>query len=225
MKKIVLNSAMAAFVAISVIACKKENKTEVETSENTEVTENTTTTSQSAVTYKLDSEASVINWVGSKPVGDNHTGTIKLSDGSFTVESNELEGGWVTIDMNSINVTDLEGDKKASLESHLKGAAEGKEDHFFNVAKYPTGKFEVTNVNTNSISGNLTLKGVTKPVEIPVSYTINDNGTLFINANDFTINRTEWNVNYASKSVFDDLKDNVINDEIKLNFMIKANKA
>ena len=40
----------------------------------------------------------------------------------------------------------------------------------------------------------------------------------------FKINRTEWNINYASKSIFDDLKDKFVNDEIELVVKLKATK-
>ena len=40
----------------------------------------------------------------------------------------------------------------------------------------------------------------------------------------FLINRTHWNVNYASKSIFDDLKDKFVNDDIELVVKLKATK-
>ena len=42
----------------------------------------------------------------------------------------------------------------------------------------------------------------------------------------FTIDRTDWDVNYGSKSVFDSLVgDNVISDDIQLEIKVVANKA
>lgn len=47
-----------------------------------------------------------------------------------------------------------------------------KSDHFFNVAQYPTATFVSTSVTKTGsgieVSGNLTLKGVTKPVTLEV---------------------------------------------------------
>ncbi|HEX3660310.1 MAG TPA: YceI family protein [Acidobacteriaceae bacterium] len=47
-----------------------------------------------------------------------------------------------------------------------------KSDHFFDVAKYPTATFESTSVEKTGsgleVKGNLTLKGVTKPVVLHV---------------------------------------------------------
>ena len=110
------------------------------------------------------------------------------------------------------------------------GSTEGKEDHFFNVEKHPEATFEITKLTEkdgkNWLSGNLTLKGTSKNVEIPVTYSMNDDqSTLKIESEPFTIDRTDWNVNYGSKSVFDDLKDKFVNDEIEITFMLQAKKA
>jgi polyisoprenoid-binding protein YceI len=73
------------------------------------------------------------------------------------------------------------------------------------------------------LEGNLTIKGITKSVAIPVTISKTD-ALLTINSEKFTINRTQWNINYSSKSVFDDLKDKFINDDIELTLKISAKK-
>ena len=55
---------------------------------------------------------------------------------------------------------------------------------------------------------------------------ISRNGeSMEITSEEFTIDRTKWNVNYGSKSVFDGLGDKFINDDISLKINLKANKA
>lgn len=184
----------------------------------------------SGKTLAVDLSSSVINWEGAKPSG-THTGTMNLSEGSIAMEGNDLTGGSFTIDMNSITNTDMEGDSKTNLENHLKGFAEGKEDHFFDVAKHPTGKFEITKVSkvtgdetaTHLIYGNLTLKGITKEVGFKALIGI---GTerIEVTTPPFTIDRTQWGVNYGSKTVFDDLGDKFVNDEVGLTITLKAGK-
>jgi len=211
-----------AAIGMAVVGCKNENK-EVETTEAQEVANAT----MEAVDFKVDTTASVINWQGEKPTG-THTGTIKLTEGTFKANDSVIESGTFVIDMNSINVTDLEGDDKLNLEKHLKGTVEGKEGDFYNVTKYPTGRFEVTGVSEKDgktmLQGNLTLKDVTKNVEFPVTIKINED-TMELTSEKFNIDRTKWNVNYGSKSVFDGLGDKFINDEIELMIEVKAKKA
>lgn len=181
-----------------------------------------------ATNFNVDTAGSVINWIGAKPAGQ-HTGTISLSEGTVGVLENKITSGSFVIDMNSIVVTDLTAETgKDNLEAHLKGTGEEEgKDHFFNVTTYPTGKFEITSVEYTSetnatINGNLTLKDITKNVSFPANITVNDN-TLTLTSETFKINRVDWNVNYGSKSVFDNLADKFINDEIELSINVKAN--
>ena len=222
MKKSILNIFTVAAIGFAVVGCKNENK-EVETTDAQEVANAT----MEAATFKVDTTASVINWQGEKPTG-THTGTIKLTEGTFKANDSVIESGTFVIDMTSIVSTDLEGDMKMNLEDHLKGTVEGKEGDFFNVNEYPTGTFEVTGVTEKDgvafLQGNLTLKDVTKNVEFPVTITMNDD-TIEITSEKFNIDRTKWNVNYGSKSVFDGLGDKFINDEIELMIDLKAKKA
>ena len=143
-------------------------------------------------TFAIDTTASVINWVGSKPAG-KHTGTLMLSGGTFDLKDNKIVSGNATINMNSITVTDLTGDDKMYLEGHLKGITDDKEknDHFFNVTQHPTAKFEVTSLQEKDgksiLEGNLTIKGVSKSVAVPVTVS-NTDGLLTINSEKFNIN-------------------------------------
>ena len=41
----------------------------------------------------------------------------------------------------------------------------------------------------------------------------------------FIIDRTQWGVNYGSKSIFDDLGDKFINDDMELKILILAKKS
>ena len=222
MKKVVLNVFTIAAIGLATVACKNDNN-EAQTADAQDVANATA----EAATFKVDTTGSVINWQGEKPTG-THTGTIKLTEGTFMANDSVIESGTFVIDMNSLLVTDLEGDEKLSLEKHLMGTVEGKEGDFFNVTKYPTAKFEVTGVTEKDgktmMQGNLTLKEETKNVEFPVSINMNED-SIEITSEKFTIDRTKWNVNYGSKSVFDGLGDKFINDDIELEIDLKAKKA
>lgn len=220
MKKIILSAFFLASVS-SFVSCKEE------ATKTTEATENVVA-SPEATSYKIDLANSVVDWKGSKPTG-THTGTIKFVEGQAMINGDKLESGKFVFDMNSITVTDLKaGDGKEDLEMHLKGTGEkAQEDHFFNVGKYPQGSFEITGVTEENgksmITGNLMLKETSKSITVPAMIT-NDATSMTIKSEPFMINRTEWKVNYASKSVFDDLKDKYVDDNIELTVNVKILK-
>ncbi|HSJ12714.1 MAG TPA: YceI family protein, partial [Gillisia sp.] len=151
-----------------------------------------------------------------------------IAEGTFHANDSIVESGTFVIDMASINVTDLEGDDKANLEHHLKGTVEGKEGDFFNINEFPQAKFEVTGISQvngqSMLQGNLTMKGETKNVEFPVNIDLNGE-EIVLTSETFTIDRTKWNINFKSKSVFDSLGDNFINDEIELTIKVVATRA
>ena len=222
MKKIILNSALITFVALSYTSCKEKNKDEA-LQEISEVAEATAEASG----FSVDVAKSEISWKGQKPTG-THNGTIKLSSGIVAAVNGELQAGTFTIDMNSIANLDLDGDMKASLENHLKGTVEGKEGDFFDVTKYPTATFELTGVEDENgnitVKGNLTIKDKTNPVAFPAVVSFTDD-TMTLKSSPFMIDRTKWGVNYGSKTIFGDLGDKFINDEIELVIQLYATKV
>ncbi len=173
-------------------------------------------------TYKADIKNSKINWKGFKPTG-SHFGSINISNGSFIINDDKIVGGEFTIDMNSIADLDMEADNKynAKLVGHLKSA------DFFDVEKFPNGKFQITKTESKDgktlIYGDLTLKDKTNPVSFLAEVKINENG-LTLNSETFKIDRSKFNIQYGSKSFFDDLKDKFINDEMEISIEIVANK-
>ena len=211
---------LALMVAIS--SCKKASGEKAEVSDAAEVAE------QTGVDYSVDVTNSVINWEGSKPTA-THTGTINLSEGMISVADGNVTGGSFTIDMNSIVVTDLEGNQKAYLEAHLKGSNEDKADDFFNVNKYPTAAFEITKVTalqgdaeaTHLIYGNLTMKETVKEIGFKAKVEMN-NGTINVSTPAFTIDRTQWGIKYGSPSFFENLKDKAISNDIGLRVNLTA---
>lgn len=209
----------------SIISCKKDNNaTDAETTE-AEAPKPITATSKR---YTVDTAASIINWLGSKPTG-THTGTINISEGKLFVKNDTLETGKFVIDMKSITVTDpKDGEDKMNLENHLKGLGkEDSADHFFNTNKYPTGQFDITAItaenNKTMVEGNLTLKGITKNIKFPAAIHFNDT-LITLNSESFKINRTLWNINYNSKSPLKNLGDQYIDDDIELKVSVIARR-
>ncbi len=169
------------------------------------------------VTYTVDAAKSTITWIGKKVTG-SHNGTIALQSGSLAVNGKSVTGGTFTIDMNSIK----DADGSAKLEGHLKA------DDFFGVAKFPTSTFVITKVAGSganvTVSGNLTIKGITKPLSFPATVTVNADGTVSALAGKIVVDRTKYDIKYGSKSFFDSIGDKAINDEFELAVKLVAKK-
>lgn len=204
--------------AVALVGCKDKAK-EAETSSAEAAAEAEVT----AVKYVADTEASSIEWKGFKPTG-THNGTIQISSGVVKVSDGKVESGSFLVDMASINVLDIPVEKEGNgkLVGHLKSP------DFFDVEKFPSAAFEVTGISEadgkTMLSGNLTLKDVKNNITFPV--TVSENGdTMTLTSETFTIDRSKWNVQYGSKSFFDNLGDKFINDDIELKVNVTAKKA
>jgi polyisoprenoid-binding protein YceI len=173
-----------------------------------------------AQVYKVDVEKSKIEWIGRKVTGE-HRGEIKLSSGALNYDG-KLNGGSFILDMNSITVTDIQGEMNGKLVGHLKN------DDFFSVDKHATSKFVITKVvaagaGKANVTGNLTIKGITQPLTFVAAVT-NKNGVLVAVANGVKVNRAKYDIKYGSKSFFDSLGDKAIDDDFELNINLVAKK-
>ena len=172
------------------------------------------TLSVTAQTKKVDAAKSTINWTGKKVTGQ-HEGTINIKDGSLMFKGKKIVGGTFNVDMNSIVVTDLKaGQGKEKLEGHLKA------DDFFGTDKFSTAtlvfkKIVTKKPNTYTVTGDLTIKGITKPVTFDLATTANTASTAF------KIDRTKYDIKYGSGSFFDSLGDKAINDDFDLVVALK----
>ncbi len=221
MKKGFLNFITIVAITVSIVSCKKAKEANTSDAEPAAVAEST------SQKYVTDVSVSTIEWKGFKPTG-THNGSINIDTGVFQMADNKLQSGTFLIDMTSIVALDLEGEYKTNLEDHLKGTVEGKEGDFFNVNQFPSAAFEISGVESmeggkTMLSGNLTVKGVENNITFPVTV-YGEGDKLLITSELFTIDRTKWGVNYGSKSIFDNLGDKFINDDIELKINITAFK-
>lgn len=151
---------------------------------------------------------SKVTWKAYKVTG-SHIGTVNLKEGALMFDEGKLTGGEFVVDMTTLVSTDLEGEYKGKLEGHLKS------DDFFGVAKHPTSKLVFTSVkvsgkNSYEVEGDLTIKGITKPIRFDVSvYGSKATATL-------KVDRAKYDVKYGSGSFFDNLGDKTIYDEFDL---------
>ncbi len=160
----------------------------------------------------VNPEASKVNWLGKKVTGQHH-GEVTIKSGDLWVKDGKLTGGSFVVDLNTINNLDLEGEWKGKLEGHLKAA------DFFDVANFPEATFEITSVTDTaeagkvSVSGNLTIRGITK--NITFDAVVSDATETSANASaDFNIAREDWGIVYTGQA--DDLISKEINLKINL---------
>jgi polyisoprenoid-binding protein YceI len=172
--------------------------------------------------YKVDTEKSTVSWLAKKVTGQ-HNGTVKIKAGELAFSKGVLKKGSFVIDMNTIVNEDLkDADYNAKLIGHLKS------EDFFSVEKFPEATFIISSVTargkvTYIIKGNLTIKGITQPIEFPATVQI-IKGIVTGVAN-IKIDRTKFNIRYGSKKFFESIGDKAINDEFELTIKLVANKS
>jgi polyisoprenoid-binding protein YceI len=122
------------------------------------------------------------------------SGPFGMVDGSFTdlkstfqFDPNDLPGSYIkaTIDPATVSTGDW------LRNYHLRN-----EEQFLNTSKYPLLGFTSTKIEKTSTGfkalGNLSLKGITKPIEIPFTFSSSGNSGFF--KGQFAIERMDYNI-------------------------------
>ena len=163
--------------------------------------------------YKLDPKHTFVEWhidhFGfSTPSGKwPANGTIEFDKDK--PEQSKVEAKIVLADINTA-LPDLDKSLKSKL--------------FFDVAEFPTATFvsdkvEVNNNQISKVSGNLTLRGVTKPVTLDVKFNkigpspLTDKETMGFNAKT-KLKRSDFGINTLLPG---------LSDEVDLNITVEAN--
>jgi polyisoprenoid-binding protein YceI len=167
--------------------------------------------------YELDLEKSQIRFIGKNSILDKkHTALFKLSEGFIITEDTSLSAGEFVIDMNSLTGTKFDNDEsRQKFEGHLKSP------DFFYTEKYPTATLKLISANDRiykiKTKAELTIKGKTQEMDLNVLAGASGERDLKISGS-VIINRTDFGINYGSGSIFDDLGDNIIEDQVPVVF-------
>ena len=215
----VFSKFMIAFLALTLVfACK--NTPEGDAAE-TGAAKDVATAAATAKNFNITD--GTVYWTATK-VGGQHSGTINASGGTIAVSGDNISSGNVNLDMGSIKVTDATpDDMKAKLTGHLSSP------DFFDVASHPKGSFELVSVVptssggegiTHKVTGNLTLKGITKSISLPASVIIAGDKLTAVSPK-FTINRLAWDIKYNA-GILGTAADKIIHDDISLNLELNA---
>jgi polyisoprenoid-binding protein YceI len=162
--------------------------------------------------YSITPQHCKIEFTASKVTGSHHG-----SFGDFNGEINyagapEKSRVNITIKTASISADD------PKLTEHL------KTPDFFDVARFPEATFVSTEIKaggengaSHTVTGNLTMHGVTKAITFPATIAVTPDAATVEST--FSINRKDFGINYAGAA------DNAIRDGVVLTFHVHANKA
>lgn len=166
--------------------------------------------------YALDAASSTLKWTAEKLAG-KHEGTLNIKSGEIEIENGKLLSGNFEVDMSTIDNTDISNEEmKGKLLGHLKSA------DFFDVENYPTTTFKVTSSDDNMVSGDLTIKGISKPVSF--STEIKEDGDQATASARIEVDRTEYDIKFRSGKFFKDLGDALIKDIFFIDINLVAKK-
>lgn len=220
--------SVITLISLILLSCKSSpDSHKAATSEAKEVN-----TSDAEHLLQVNLTSSKIEWIGTK-VTTHHNGTINIKSGELKVDGDHLVGGSFIIDMPTLIAMDGDENSNNKLTGHLKS------DEFFDVSKFPESKFEITAVKPFSgsvvldselgqeeiseykvsdpnviVSGNLTIKDVTKNIEFPAKVSFSGAGATAIAK--FSIDRTQWGINYKGAP------DNLVRNDIWFGISLSA---
>ena len=190
----VLVSACAADVG--------EGRVEATVTDATPATEAAAPANAEARTLAVDPSRSKLGLIGAK-VTAQHPIHFNEFSGNVTVEGSELTGVSFTAQIASV---ESDADR---LTEHLKG------EDFLYAEMYPTAEFASTSITpgsdaegdwTHTVTGNFTIRGVTKQISFPAKVSVTDAGVEA--TTEFVIDRQDFGVAYPGRA--DDLiQDNV----------------
>ena len=176
-------------------------------------------------TYDVDLSESWVEWTG-RNLLNSHYGRIGLRRGEISVRDGRLAGGEFVLEMAEITCHDLAGTPLHDvLVAHLRS------DDFFDTGQFPTARFVLSATSSPAeatpgsrnlpISGELTMKDISAPLQLFASAGVAPDGRLAAQA-EFELDRTRWNVLYGSGKFFRRLGGHLVNDCISIRLRIVA---
>ncbi len=193
------------------------------TKKDTEISSNTSNKiSPEQGVYKVVIDETELSWIGKELSTKIHTGTLNLSNGIIQVDNDKKITGNITINMSTINVTDLQGRAKEMLEGHLRSV------DFFEVENFPKATLSFKSKSFNKLKnqinfeGELTIKDISNPI---LFNAILLESSPYLKAKAIlSFDRSKYNVRFRSGSFFENLGDKLILDVIDVNITLVTKK-
>jgi polyisoprenoid-binding protein YceI len=170
------------------------------------------------VVYKVDSDHSGVSFTIRHFVS-NVPGRFKDFDGAIKYDAQNPAASSVSFTIQAASIDTDNGDR----DNHLKGP------DFFDVAKFPTLTFSSTSVkavdaDTLEVTGELTIKGVTKKVTVPVELlgsVKTPRGEKAGFETSFKLDRKEYGITWNRAL---DTGGAILGDDVKINISIEADR-
>lgn len=167
---------------------------------------------------RIDAARSSVGFTGAK-VTASHDGSFEDFDGTIELDPADVTASAVrvTIRMSSVRI------EPARLAQHLLDA------DFFDVARFPTSTFESTAIEsaagalvggeraTHVITGNLTMRGVTRAIRFPAIVTVTP--TEVRARSELSIDRRDFGIVYPG------MADDLVRDLVVIRFDVRAPRA
>ncbi len=168
--------------------------------------------------FAITPQGSKIEWTGSK-VSAHHDGSFASFTGKIDL-AGPIEQGKLSVDIDTASLTVAAdpalGPMIEKLQGHLKSP------DFFDVARFPKATFVSTAIAAGgsgapyTVSGNLTIHGVTKPISFPAQISVA--GNTVTAAATFNVNRRDFGLNYPGQP------NNLIKDDVQIRLAVRADK-
>ena len=229
----VLSCTLICFIAaVTTIGCAENPADKVPTAETSQAKPTTVTQSiaptapttvtpatkpndglaASSASLPIAPETSKLEFEGSKVTG-SHKGGFKTFKGFAELAPDGTSPSKISIEID-MDSTYSDNDK---LTGHLKAP------DFFDVTKFPKSAFETTEIKTggekgatHTVTGNLTLHGVTKSITFPATIAVKDGGMTL--TSEFSIKRKDFGITYTG------MTNDLIRDEVVIRLDVKAPK-
>ncbi len=176
--------------------------------------------------YQIVPADSQVIWEGSRSLIANYKnrGTLEISSGNFTLNNQQIVAGSLVFSMDSLAVTEM-----TSVGANDQLARHLKSDDFFAVETYPEATLNIIQGIPNiddqggqlyEITADLTIKEITQTINFPAMiYQLNGRAVV---EGVVQLDRTLWDIRFGSDKFFDNLADNVIDDNFLVIFRAVA---
>ena len=153
------------------------------------------------------------------------SGNVSISEAEVSVNNGVLAGGKFVLDLAGLQVTGFGEDTASNekLRSHLVNK------DFFLTDSFPIATFEITSVDTMSgdfnskISGNLTIKGISKNITFNANTEITEDA-VSISSESFEVDRSNWELTYNTEGAEGVIADYAIMNEIEFTIHASVTK-